>query len=54
LAKLIGGNVAYVSPRVEPKHTKADITKAKELLGWEPEIKMKEGIEELLKINGII
>lgn len=53
LAKLIGGNVAYVSPRAEPKHTKADITKAKELLGWEPEIKMKEGIEELLKINGI-
>lgn len=48
LAQLIGGSVEYVEARLEPKHTLADITKAKELLGWEPEVTLEEGIRELL------
>ena len=53
IAALIGGSTVFTEPRLEPKRTLADITKAKELLGWEPTIEFKEGIEELKKMNGI-
>jgi UDP-glucuronate decarboxylase len=43
-----------INPRVEikrventpddPRQRKPDITKAKELLGWEPKIKLREGL----------
>ena len=48
LAKLIGGEVEYVEARLEPKHTLADTSKAKELLGWEPVIVLEKGIQALL------
>jgi UDP-glucuronate decarboxylase len=32
-------------PQDDPKQRKPDISKAKELLGWEPKIQLKEGIE---------
>lgn len=47
LAKLIGGPIEYIPARFEPKHTRADNRKAKELLGWEPVIQIEEGIEKL-------
>lgn len=53
VASLIGGPTVFVEPRLEPKRTLADITKAKELLGWEPTVDFKEGIEELKKTYGI-
>lgn len=53
LAKLIGGPIEYVPPRIEPKRTEADIRKAKELLGWEPKIGLEEGVAELKKIFGV-
>lgn len=53
VARLIGGPVVYIDPRFEPPHTKADITKAKTLLGWTPEISLKDGIEELKKQFGV-
>ena len=31
---------------IEPKHTRADISKAKELLNWEPKVKFQEGLAE--------
>jgi len=31
------------------KHTWADITKAKDLLGWEPRISLEEGIDRTVK-----
>ena len=49
IAKLIGGKVEYVFPRIEPHDTEADITKAKELLNWEPMVAIEEGIKELKK-----
>lgn len=52
IAELIGGNVEHIAPRIEPHDTQADITKAKELLGWEPSVSLEEGIKELK--NGII
>jgi UDP-glucose 4-epimerase len=47
IAKLIGGPVEYIPPRIEPRDTEADITKAKELLGWQPSVAIEKGIEEL-------
>lgn len=48
LAEIIDGPVEHVEARLEPKHTLADISLAKELLGWEPKINLKDGIKELL------
>lgn len=47
LAQIIGGAVEYVEARIEPKHTLADISLAKELLDWNPEISLEDGIKEL-------
>lgn len=47
LATMIGGKTKFCEPRIEPRHTCADNRKAKELLGWEPEISFEDGIEEL-------
>lgn len=53
IAHLIGGPYEFVEPRLEPKHTRADISKAKELLGWEPQVKFEDGIMELKKLYGL-
>lgn len=50
IAELIGGQVEHIAPRLEPKHTLADNTKAKKLLGWTPTVAIEEGIDELKKI----
>lgn len=49
VAELVGGPVEYIAPRIEPKHTRADRTLAKKLLGWEPTISLEEGINDLLR-----
>lgn len=54
LAAMIGGPTVTVPPPPgEMKYTKADVTKAKELLGWEPTITLPDGIAELKKMEGI-
>ena len=53
LARLMGGEVAHIDPRIEPKHTKADNRKARELLGWEPKVPFSEGIAALKQEWGI-
>lgn len=53
LAALIGGPTVFIEPRVEPKHTRADITKAKQLLDWEPTVKFEDGIAELKALYGL-
>lgn len=53
VADLIGGPKVFIEPRIEPKHTLADISKARELLGWSPTIQFKDGIEELKKLSGL-
>jgi UDP-glucose 4-epimerase len=52
IAELVGGEVVYVPARLEPKHTLASHARAKELIGWEPEIHIEEGIAELLRDHG--
>lgn len=53
LADLFSGERVYVPARKEPRHTRADNTRARELLGWEPTITLDEGIAELLEEWGI-
>ena len=48
IAKLVGGEVKYVPARLEPRRALADITLAKRLLDWEPEVLPEEGIKQLL------
>jgi UDP-glucose 4-epimerase len=50
IAELIGGPTEHVAPRIEPKHTRADNTKARALLGWEPVISIEDGIAEIKKL----
>lgn len=47
LARLIGGPVVHEEERLEPKHSLADNTKARELLGWTPQVMFADGIAEL-------
>ena len=49
IAELIGGEITYIPARLEPKHSQADSTRARELLGWEPKITLEKGIKELAK-----
>lgn len=53
IAELIGGPVEHVAPRIEPKHTQADNSKARELLGWEPKVRIEEGIAEIKQIYSL-
>ena len=53
LTQLIGGSVTHLEPRLEPKYTLADTTRAKTLLGWEPTISIEEGIAELKREFGL-
>ncbi len=53
VAELIGGPTVFIEPRIEAKHSLADIAKAKELLGWEPAVTFEQGIKELKQINGV-
>lgn len=54
VADLIGGPRVFVEPRLEPRHTLADITKAKELLGWEPAVPFEQGISELKSLYQLV
>jgi nucleoside-diphosphate-sugar epimerase len=54
LVGIIGGDHVFVDARPgDPRFSGADNTKAKEILGWEPTIKLEDGIAELKKEWGI-
>ena len=53
IASLIGEQVEYVPPRIEPRNTQAGILKAKKFLNWEPCVILEEGIKELKEYNNI-
>lgn len=53
LADLFGGEIVYAAPRIEAHDSQADNRKAKELLGWEPKIKLEDGIASLKKEAGL-
>lgn len=47
IARLISGPIRHIPARLEPRHTLADNSLAKELLGWEPRAELDTAIEEL-------
>lgn len=54
LAKLIGGPTVNIDPRAgDPRKTEADISLAKKLLDWKPEVSLEQGIRELKKEFGV-
>lgn len=53
LANLFGGERTHTPARIEAKDSLADISKARELLGWEPTIRLEDGVVELKQLFGI-
>ncbi|MCR4333568.1 MAG: NAD-dependent epimerase/dehydratase family protein [Patescibacteria group bacterium] len=53
LAEMFGGPIEYGPPRIEAHDSLAGNRKARELLGWEPQVKLEEGIAELKKEFGL-
>lgn len=49
LADMFGGEIVYAAPRIEAHDSVADNRKAKELLGWEAQVTLEEGIAALKK-----
>ncbi|KKU48982.1 hypothetical protein A3H10_00760 [Candidatus Uhrbacteria bacterium RIFCSPLOWO2_12_FULL_46_10] len=49
VAALIGGPVLHIDPRVEPRDTLADISKAKNLFNWEPRVEFKDGLKQTIE-----
>lgn len=51
IAEFIGGEKIYFEPRKgDPRDTLADISKAKDLLDWEPRVNIEEGIKRVKEI----
>ncbi|HEY7727494.1 MAG TPA: NAD-dependent epimerase/dehydratase family protein [Candidatus Eisenbacteria bacterium] len=53
VARSIGGPTVNLEPRIEPHDTRADNRRARELLGWRPEVDYAEAICELKRAHGI-
>jgi len=54
IARMIEGSYEHGSARPgDPRNTLANIAKAKELLGWEPQVSLPQGIAELKRIYGL-
>jgi len=48
VASLVGGEKVYLEPRKgDARNSLADVSRAKELLGWEPKVQLEEGIRRL-------
>lgn len=48
VAQIIGGPTVNIPARVEPHDTLADNTRAKELLGWQPQTSFSEGMKKTI------
>lgn len=52
ILRMIGGGSKIVFkelPVDDPKQRRPDITKARELLGWEPKVSLEQGLMETIK-----
>lgn len=54
IARMIGGGVVYEAERPEPARTLADTSRAKKLLGWQPAVRIEDGMKELKELFGVI
>ncbi len=54
IASFVGGETVFVPPRAgDVRYTKADYSRAKELLGWEPTTSLPDGIVQLKQEWGL-
>lgn len=53
VAKIVGGEITYLPPRVEIMNSVAFVQRAHKLLGWEPAKSFSRGILELKREKGI-
>ena len=54
LAEMFGGPIQIIPPKPgETVITLADNRKAKELLGWEPTVNLRDGVAEVKKLHGL-
>jgi len=53
VAKMIGGSVVNIAPRLEVKDSLADNSKAKKLLGWKPTVNLPDWIRQYKKEIGL-
>jgi UDP-glucose 4-epimerase len=50
LVELLGGDVLYIPKRPgEPDCTFADISKIKEIIGWQPLVSLEQGVKIMLE-----
>ena len=49
IAEWIGGDKVNIDPRIEPRITLLDISKAKEFLEWSPSTKLENWIQNIIK-----
>lgn len=54
LADAFGGEHEYLPPRIEPRASCADVTRAKELLGFTASVSLADGIAELKRERNIL
>lgn len=47
IARQVGGPTTYVPARKEPRHSCANNQRARQVLGWKPQVSLSEGITEL-------
>ena len=53
VAELIGGPTVHLPPRPgDARHTLADLSQAREILGWEPEIATEDAVRALVGLYG--
>ncbi|MBV8356356.1 MAG: UDP-glucose 4-epimerase, partial [Deltaproteobacteria bacterium] len=53
IAELIGGPTVHLPPRPgDARHTLADLSQAREILGWEPEMVTEDAVRELVGLYG--
>ncbi len=53
VAAMVGGPTVNIPPRIEPRDSRADISKARKLLDWEPRVTLQEGVSELKILHGL-
>lgn len=51
IAALVGGEIAYIPARLgDVRYSRANNEKAQALLGWEPTVRLEDGIEEMKRL----
>ena len=54
IAGKVGGPTVHLPARVgDARHTLADYSRAREILGWHPQVTTEEGLAELIKLAGL-